>query len=351
MVAPPEHALVAQTALLQAILDQAADGILARDAEGRVLFANAALKRLALEAPEGKPLAAGVNVWGTTRDADGKELAVDEWPMSRALRGETVRAVELHRTAPDGTPYVFLNSCAPIRNERGEIIGAVAINTDITERQRAEARLRQALADREALLREVHHRTKNNLQLLADLLYLKAERVAHPEGRVAFEEASTRIFALARLHEQLYVAMDHGRVQLGSYLRGIVEGLRQLERDARLRVEIPDAGVYLDLDRTVHVGLVVNELVTNALTHAFPDGKPGEICVRMRATSEAVQLEVRDSGRGLPPDFRLEDVQTLGLRIVHALAQRLRATISVEHREGATFTLAFPLVADAPVEP
>jgi PAS domain S-box-containing protein len=228
---------------------------------------------------------------------------------------------------------------------------------DIIERAQGEEDLRTTLAEKEAalatnqaLLREVHHRTKNNLQLLADLLYLKAERVAHPEGRVAFEEASTRIFALARLHEQLFLSMDHGRVQLGSYVRGIVEGLRQLERDARLRVEIPDAPVYLDLDRTVHTGLIVNELVTNALTHAFPEGT-GEICVRLQARGVAVQLEVRDSGRGLPADFRLDEVQTLGLRIVHALAQRLHASVTVDSRDGVHFTLAFPMEADAPVEP
>jgi PAS domain S-box-containing protein len=346
-----EHALAAQTALLQAILDQAADGILARDAQGTVLFANAALRRLAWEAPEGKPLVKGVDVWGKTIDGDGKELPVAQWPMSRALRGETVRGVELHRTAPDGTPYVFLNSCAPIRNARGEIIGAVAINTDITERKRNEDELRQALADREALLREVHHRTKNNLQMIADLLYLKAEGVQSAEGRVAFEEASTKIFAVARLHEQLYLSMNSGRVQLGSYVRGIVEGVRQLERDARLRVETGETPVYLDLDRTVHTGLVVNELVTNALMHAFEDGRRGEIWVRLRAVGGAVELQVRDNGRGLPPGVSLEQTKTLGLRMVHVLAQRLHATVTVESDEGATFTIVFPLEADAPVEP
>jgi PAS domain S-box-containing protein len=345
------HALGAQTALLQAILDQAADGILARDAGGRVLFANAALRRLAWEAPEGKTLAAGLDVWGKTTDVDGKALPVDQWPMSRALRGETVRAVELHRTAPDGTPYVFLNSCAPIRNTRGEIIGAVAINTDITERKRAEDQLRQALADREALLREVHHRTKNSLQMLADLLYLKAEGVESPDGKVAFGEASARIFALARLHEELYISMDRGRVQLGSYVRGIVQGLRALGRNATIGVEVPDQSVHLDLDRTVHVGLIVTELVTNAQTHAFPDGRSGQICVRLRTVGNAVELEVRDNGRGLPPDFNPEQTKTLGLRIVHVLAQRLHATVSVDSRDGAAFTLAFPLDGDAPVEP
>jgi PAS domain S-box-containing protein len=346
-----KHALTAQTALLQAILEQAADGILARDAEGKMLFANAALKRLAWEAPEGKPLAAGVEVWGKTTDADGKELAVDQWPMSRALRGETVRGVELHRTAPDGRPYVFLNSCAPIRNERGEVIGAVAINTDITERKHAEDHLRQALADREALLREVHHRTKNNLQMIADLLYLKAERVESLDGKAAFEDAYARVFAVARLHEQLYASMDRGRVQLGSYVRGIVEGLRQLEPDARIRVEIPDAPVYLDLDRAVHTGFLVTELVTNALSHAFPNGGQGDICVALRTVGNAVELQVRDSGRGLPSGFSLEQIKTLGLRIVHILAQRLHATVAVEGRGGAVFTIAFPLEGEGPIEP
>jgi two-component sensor histidine kinase len=276
---------------------------------------------------------------------------VAEWPVMRALRGETVRGVELRRIAPDGTSYVFLNSVAPLIDNEGRIMGAVAINTDITERKRVEEQLRQALGDKEALLREVHHRVKNNLQMLCDLLYLQAEGQEDRGAEGALREAYGRIFAIARLHEQLYRSMQSGQVNLGEYLGRLVDGLAELHGEVDISLDAPGEAVYLDVDRAIHVGLVANELLTNAVKHGFLNGQRGEVTVRVRAVETDVELQVQDTGKGVSPEIDLEHTKTLGLRIVRILAQRLHGTVSIERHPHSLFTVRFPLAPDTPAEP
>jgi two-component sensor histidine kinase len=222
---------------------------------------------------------------------------------------------------------------------------------DVTERQRMVVRLeealtheQEALADNMALLREVHHRVKNNLQMLCDLLYLQAEALPHPEAKDALRDAYGRVFAIARLHEQLYQSMQRGRVQLGEYLGRLVAGLADLRADVPVSLDARDA-VYMDIDRAIHIGLIVNELVTNASKHAYPAGIKGGVVVTLRALGERLEVEVSDNGQGLPADLDLEQTKTLGLRIVHILARRLEATVQIDNRLGARFTISLPLHA------
>jgi len=116
-------------------------------------------------------------------------------------------------------------------------------------------------------------------------------------------------------------------------------------------LDAPAHGVALDLDRAIHVGLIVNELVTNAVKHAFPKGEAGAVTVTIRKAGEQVQLQVRDNGQGLPADLDLEHTTSLGLRTVYLLSHRLKATVTVETNGGTAFTLTFPLHDDTPVEP
>jgi PAS domain S-box-containing protein len=242
-------------------------------------------------------------------------------------------------------------------DEHGALLGGFGTVQDITERKLTEAELRATLAEKEAalqdnatLLQEVHHRTKNNLQMLCDMLYLQAETTQSVEGKSILDAASLRIFAFARLHEQLYLSLQRGRVQLCEYLQGVIRGFQQLHPDVPITVDVPTQGVHLDLDRTIHCGLLVNELLTNSLKHAFPADAPGEIGVRLIA-DKAIVLQVWDRGKGLPADLDPACATSLGLRLVHILSRRLHATVSVEHDGGTRFTIRFPVRADSPVEP
>jgi two-component sensor histidine kinase len=135
--------------------------------------------------------------------------------------------------------------------------------------------------------------------------------------------------------------MQSGHVLLRDYLGQLVSGFASIYPQAGIRLDLPADPVYLDVDRAIHAGLIVNELITNAAKHAFPHGEPGEVVVSFRTSGDHLTLQVRDTGRGVPVDFDVAQTRTLGLRIVHILAKRLHATVTVENREGACFTIAF----------
>jgi PAS domain S-box-containing protein len=276
---------------------------------------------------------------------DGQLRPPEQAPLLRSLRGEVVRGEEIMRQRRTGRIRYRQFSSAPLRDAQDRITGAVAILRDITAQKEAEEGLRHALGDKDTLLREVHHRTKNSLQMLGDLLYLQSDVLTSSKEKRALEDSFNRIFAIARLHEQLYQSLESGRVRLADYLESLAAGFRSVYRTAEIRLVTSAEPILLDVDRTIHVGLIVNELVTNALKHAF-DGGRGVVTVRLRPAGEALELQVSDDGSGLPPGFDLQQTKSLGLRIVHILARRLQAAVDVESRDGTTFTIRFPLKAE-----
>ncbi|HTU00218.1 MAG TPA: histidine kinase dimerization/phosphoacceptor domain -containing protein, partial [Candidatus Sulfotelmatobacter sp.] len=276
----------------------------------------------------------------------------------RGLAGEVVRAAEDCFTRQDGTVQWLSWEVRPWRTEDGAVGGIIIFTEDITERKRAEEALRTtlaqkdaALADKDALLREVHHRVKNNLQMLCDLMYLQMEAMPDRDQHQDLQDAYSRIYAIARLHEQIYQSMHSGQIQLAEYLRRVVSGFANLYPNVPVAVEAASVEVLIDLDRAIHVGLVVNELLTNAVKHAFPDGQPGQVSVAVCAAGDQIFLQVRDNGRGLPADLDLEHATSLGLRTVHILARRLEAKVTVSSSGGTSFTLTFPVRYDPPLEP
>jgi two-component sensor histidine kinase len=224
-----------------------------------------------------------------------------------------------------------------LRHEKEELEIEVAERT---------AALQAAVADKEMLLQEVHHRTKNNLQMLCDLLYLQMEAPSHRDPRSLLQDAYTRIYVIAKLHEQLYQSLDTGRVSLGTYLERVATGLQALHEGVPVRVEVTGQEPLLDVDRAIHAGLMVNELLTNAAKHAFSDGARGETGVRIGTDGDRVELQVWDTGKGMPPDFDLERADSLGLRIVRILARRLGASVQVENAGGTLVSIAFPLAPE-----
>jgi two-component sensor histidine kinase len=196
----------------------------------------------------------------------------------------------------------------------------------LVEKEHALAEKDAALAMNTTLLQEVHHRVKNNLQMLCDLLYLQMERMTDAGKAEMLRDTYRRIYVIARLHEQLYHSMESGAVTLREYLEKLVSGLDTLYPTVAIRVEVPDQRLYLDVDRAIHTGLIANELVTNAAKHAFPPDTPGQVVVGLHTVDDHVELQVRDTGRGLPPGFDVAATKSLGLRIVHILAQPLQSS-------------------------
>jgi two-component sensor histidine kinase len=216
---------------------------------------------------------------------------------------------------------------------------------DITSRVQAEDALKASLAEKEVLLKEIHHRVKNNLQIISSLLSLQAGYSQDPHLQAMFEDSQHRIQSMALIHEHLYQASNISRIDFGSYVQSLVtqllESYRHLCPQVALSTEM--AEVHLEIDQAIPCGLLVNELVTNSLKHAFPHGRSGDIHIALRADAGQVTLVVQDTGVGLPEGVDLRAAESLGLQLVGALTDQLGGTMTLERQGGTSFRLTFPL--------
>jgi two-component sensor histidine kinase len=206
-------------------------------------------------------------------------------------------------------------------------------------------RLSRSLAEKEVLLQEVHHRVKNNLQVVASLLRLQADAFDDPALASALRESQHRVESMAFIHEQLYESGNLREVDLAQHATLLLSNLFHAYGvdAARISSNVVMDPLVLGVDQAIPTGLILNELVSNALKHAFPRGLCGGIVVESRAASGTVHLAVRDDGVGVPEDFRPEHSRSLGLRIVQILARQLKGTFDFERAGGTTFRVSFPL--------
>ncbi len=202
---------------------------------------------------------------------------------------------------------------------------------DITARRMAEERLRASLQEKEMLLREVHHRVKNNMQAITAILQLEAAQVADEKAREGFAAVGQRIQAMAGLHEQLYSAQDLRRIDLRSYFGELGQGLAALHVGLPVHFESAIEALVCDLDTAMPLGLIANELVTNSLKHAFPDGRSGTIRIRLFREGDDVVFEVSDDGVGSDTGERAKG---LGKRLIEALAQQVQAQLDINRAGG-----------------
>ncbi|MCJ7643714.1 MAG: PAS domain S-box protein [Candidatus Aminicenantes bacterium] len=219
-----------------------------------------------------------------------------------------------------------------------------AIIRDITERKKAEEQNKEALREKDVLLREIHHRVKNNMQIISSLLSLQAQSLPDPEVKAIFRESQDRIRTMALVHEKLYQTNDLSRIDFAEYIRSLAAYLFRTYQDEAGRVQLKTDmdKTFLDINTSIPCGLIVNELVSNALKHAFPDGKKGEITIELRESEGGtLRLTVRDNGIGFPEGVDLRATDTLGLQIVGLLVDQIDGKIDVKRDRGAAFTVTF----------
>jgi two-component sensor histidine kinase len=205
--------------------------------------------------------------------------------------------------------------------------------------------LQASLQEQEVLLKEIHHRVTNNLQVITSLLSLQHEAIDDPQARALFAESARRIGAMALVHETLYQTGELGQFSPAQYLPTLSTQLLHAYRVApqRVAVRLDLAEVTLPLEMAVPCGLILHELLSNALQHAFPDEQTGTITVTLTHAADRVTLRVHDNGRGFPADVDVHHTASLGLQLVSALAEQLDGTMTLERTGGTAFTLTFPL--------
>jgi two-component sensor histidine kinase len=204
--------------------------------------------------------------------------------------------------------------------------------------------LKASLAEKDTLLKEIHHRVKNNLQIISSLISLQANKISDPMQRRLFQDTRDRVKSMALVHEKLYQSKDLGRVEMAEYARQLMNDLFQINGAAaskiQLRLELEP--VLVPVDVAIPCGLILNELTTNAISHAYDGRSSGEISVQLLTSSpETVQLTFADDGRGFSPQQDWRSADTLGLQLVRMLTDQLQGTINMINGRGTTFQLSF----------
>lgn len=313
--------------------------LLQLDADGRIVSWNTGAERV-LGYAESEILGRPVAVLFTPEDV---AISAPEKEMERAVTaGRSVD--ERWHVRKDGTRFWASGVLTPMRDEKGRLRGFAKVMRDETERRRSDEQLRRSLREKEVLLQEIHHRVKNNLQVISSLLRLQSEHIANERTRGLFEEARNRVQAIGGIHELLYRSPDLAHIDFGVYLNRLARDLFAFYRitEDGLHLAIQVSHTSLDIKQAIPCGLIVNELVTNCLKHAFPDGRSGTISVSLDCSQARCLLVVHDNGIGLPEGFDWEQADSLGLQLVQVLTRQLDGAISVDRISGTRFEISFP---------
>ena len=223
--------------------------------------------------------------------------------------------------------------------------GSAGIIRDITQRKQAETTIRESLQEKEILLKEIHHRVKNNLQIISSLLSLQSDYVRNPEDLKLFIDSQMQVQSMALVHEQLYQSDRLSRIDMRKYLSALCDKLFDVYRISpdRIALDFSVEELHFDIDTAIPVALLVNELVSNCFKYAFPEDAKGRVAVGLELQGRECKLSVRDDGIGLSGEFNLGNSQTLGHQLVVSLTDQLQGTIRQVNEGGAAFIVTFPL--------
>jgi two-component sensor histidine kinase len=345
MLKPPLD-LKAYHEQLQTTLASLHEAVVVTDAAGRIAFMNAAAQALTGWEPaaaQGQVVADVVRLVasGDTPPPPRGVVGVP-WPMDESFELAGHYLWRPH----DGTTLPVDGRATPMRDGAGHLLGAVWVFRDATTHQQLAAQLQALLREREILLREVHHRIKNNFQTIAGLLDMQADAIEDRRALAALEDSQQRLQSMALVHQCLYQSPDLDRIDCAAYLRGLATELcRAYAAEARqVTLTITADAVWVRAETASSCGLILNELLANALKHAFPAGRPGAIEVTFRADRVGTYvLNVRDDGVGFPAGLDFRQADSLGLQLVCLLTEQLGGTLEMTRGHGTHWKLTFTI--------
>ncbi|WP_445665115.1 PAS domain-containing sensor histidine kinase [Fodinibius sp. AD559] len=260
----------------------------------------------------------------------------------RTLQGESFQ-VETVRQRKDGTEVPVLIATVPVEID-GDIIAIFGIYVDISQRTEAEQQLEEQLSEKQVLLAEIHHRVKNNMAVVSGLLELQKENTENEEAYQKMQDSQARIQTMSLVHEQLYQMGTFSSLQFDEYVKNLGETIATTYGDKAqdITLSYDTEPVRLDMDQAIPCGLLLNELLTNAYKHAFPNRAEGHITISLHEKDgQAVTLEVKDNGIGMAEEIPERANDSLGLSLVYTLAQQLEGELQITTDNGSCFTVVF----------
>ncbi|HWD18463.1 MAG TPA: PAS domain S-box protein [Verrucomicrobiae bacterium] len=344
-----------QAQLLEAVFHNMAEGVTVTDAAGRLTHFNAAAERLLGDELRAGALLTAAAASGLFRADHTTPFPPDELPMTRALRGEKTEPTEIFARPARRREGALLSANArPMLDATGAVRGVVSVFHDITERKKSEELVAASLREKEALLREIHHRVKNNMQIISSILRLQGHYIKDVALQEVFKDCQGRIRTMALIHEMLYQSKSLARIDFKAYLQSLAGMLlrSQTHKELTLRHQFDLEPLDLSMDLAIPVGLIANEILTNCLKHAFAGREKGLVRIALKSHDlRQVQLVIADDGCGLPPGFALEKSTSLGLRLVKILTDQIKGRIAWTNSTGAEFVLTFQDNAAVPTPP
>ena len=311
------------------------DGAIVMDGDGKVVEINPAAQRM-LCLPE----KLGVDDIGRV---------ADRWPaLDRCFQSKTDAELEVMIEGPEETTWLDTRASV-LYDARGRQAGRLVVLRDVTKRKHADEELKRSnealsasLHEKEVLLKEIHHRVKNNLQIVSSILSLQSGNACSESQATLLRESQDRIRSMALIHEKLYRSKDLSRINFGDYVSSLTASLAHsyiASPAVRIRVDVRD--IFLDIDMAIPCGLIINELVSNSFKYAFRDGRAGEVYISLSGNSQTYTLVVSDNGTGLPPGTDFRNTPSLGLQLVNTLVSQLEGTIELDLEKGTSFKITF----------
>lgn len=348
-------------AFLQSLFDQSGDYISVIDLDYTIVRVNPSAVALARRTGSDKPTGPSDLEGRTCHEAYfGRSTPCENCPAREAMRTKETQAATFSSPGAGGDRLWFDVSASPVVDAAGNLMYIKEVGRDISALKRMEEKYRQTAEEKELLLREIHHRVKNNLNMVTSLLRLQFAGFDDERVGRAVNASIDRIQSMSLVHRFFYQSDTQGSINLRGFIGQALEQLFEtyvIDRKVRIRSEISDTTV--NIDTAVPVGLIINELVTNALKYAFPRDATGTISIRTTAAAseDHIRLTVEDDGVGLPPSFSMRTVESLGMQLVSGLAAQINGEVSVSSPgagktgaggaettagRGTAFTITFP---------
>lgn len=327
-------------AKFRGLLESAPDGIIVVGSDAKILIVNSQTEKLfGYNRDEliGQPIEILVPLKSREDHVQYRNKYIQN-PRTRPMGAGRV----LSGLKKDGSELPVEISLSPLESEQGILV--MSIVRDITERRRGEELVQASLREKEALLKEIHHRVKNNLQITSSLLRLQSDYVQDPKTLEMFAESQNRIRSMALVHEKLYKSTDLSRINFSDYIESLANLLfRSLGvQTSKIRLRQNRSSIFLSIETAVPCGLIVNELISNCIKHAFPNDQGGEIYISIDSPSvNEYKLIVADNGVGLPQEFAIDKVESLGLQLVKTLVNQINGTLEIESNQGVRFSISF----------
>lgn len=333
-----EAALSKSEAKLQAILDHAPAIIYLKDLQDRYILVNRHF----------------LNVFHLTPEQCIGKTNAEFFPLDVAERVQANDRAVLQAKTPyqceeeilhDDGIHTYYSVKFPLCDGSGKPYAICGISTDVSDRIRAEALIKASLREKEVLLQEIHHRVKNNLQIVSSLLQMQFRRTQDREAALVLQDSKNRIASIALVHEKLYRSDDLANIDFAQYIPDLTIHLFDSYKVSpdliTLYTKIDK--IFLEVETAIPCGLIINELVSNSLKYAFPNSRQGEIKVEFKANSDnTLMLIVRDNGIGIPKEFDIEATTSLGLTLVQGLIEQLDGTLELDCSQGTEFKITFP---------